>query len=162
MIKVGIIGGSGYTGGELLRLLACHPEAEAVCITSRKLAGKPVESVHQHLRKVYNLSFESPEAKEVAERCDVVFTAVPHGKAMEWVPELLEGGALVIDISADYRLSKDVFEKTYGIVHKAPRDAIFGLPELHPEVLVQASLQIPAAIRQAQYLLQRLLQTGAW
>ncbi|MBN1322718.1 MAG: N-acetyl-gamma-glutamyl-phosphate reductase [Methanotrichaceae archaeon] len=134
MLDIGIIGGSGYTGGELLRLLSCHPEAEAVCITSRKLAGKDVTSVHQHLRGICDLKFESPTAEEVAERCDVVFTAVPHGTAMDWVPALLDSGAKVIDLSSDYRLPIDVFERTYGITHRAPREAVFGLPELHPEV----------------------------
>ncbi len=134
MLDIGIIGGSGYTGGELLRLLSCHPEAEAVCITSRKLAGKDVASAHQHLRGIYDLKFEAPTAAEVADRCDVVFTAVPHGTAMDWVPALLDSGAKVIDLSSDYRLPVDVFEKTYGITHRAPREAVFGLPELHPEV----------------------------
>ena len=139
MIDVGIVGGSGYTGGELLRLLAGHPLAKVVCVTSRKLAGKPVASVHPHIRGIYSLSFEAPSAKEVAERCDVVFTAVPHGTAMDWVPELLDAGTRVIDLSSDYRLPVEVFEKTYGTKHRAPRDAVFGLCELHPEV-ARASL----------------------
>ena len=139
MIDVGIVGGSGYTGGELLRLLAGHPLAKVVCVTSRKLAGKPVASAHPHIRGIYSLSFEAPSAKEVAERCDVVFTAVPHGTAMDWVPELLDAGTRVIDLSSDYRLPVEVFEKTYGTKHRAPRDAVFGLCELHPEV-ARASL----------------------
>jgi N-acetyl-gamma-glutamyl-phosphate reductase len=134
MIDIGIIGGSGYTGGELLRLLSVHPSANVVAVTSRKLAGTPIERIHPHLRGLYNLKFEAPSASEVAERCDVVFTAVPHGTAMDWVPPLLDGGAKVIDLSSDYRLPVDVFEKTYGIKHKAPTKAVFGLPELHPEV----------------------------
>ncbi|HWQ20708.1 MAG TPA: N-acetyl-gamma-glutamyl-phosphate reductase [Methanotrichaceae archaeon] len=135
MIDVGIVGGSGYTGGELLRLLSGHPQARVVYVTSRKLAGKPVDSVHPHLRGVCPLSFESPSAKEVAEKCDVVFTAVPHGTAMDWVPDLLDAGTRVVDLSSDYRLPVDVFEKTYATKHKAPREAVFGLTELHrPEV----------------------------
>jgi N-acetyl-gamma-glutamyl-phosphate reductase len=134
MIDVGIIGGSGYTGGELLRLLAGHPHAGVVCVTSRKLSGKPVDSVHPHLTGIFSLNFEAPSAEEVAKRCDVVFTAVPHGTAMDWVPPLLDAGTKVIDLSSDYRLSVEVFERTYGIKHKAPRDAVFGLTELHPEV----------------------------
>jgi N-acetyl-gamma-glutamyl-phosphate reductase len=134
MIDVGIVGGSGYTGGELLRLLSAHPQAKVVCVTSRKLAGKPVSSVHPHIKSIYSLSFEAPSAKEVAERCDIVFTAVPHGTAMDWVPSLLDAGTKVIDLSSDYRLPVDVFEKTYGTKHKAPRNAVFGLTELHPEV----------------------------
>jgi N-acetyl-gamma-glutamyl-phosphate reductase len=134
MIDVGIVGGSGYTGGELLRLLSVHPQAKVVCVTSRKLAGKPVSLVHPHIMSIYSLSFEAPSAREVAERCDIVFTAVPHGTAMDWVPGLLDAGTKVVDLSSDYRLPVDVFEKTYGTKHKAPRNAVFGLTELHPEV----------------------------
>jgi N-acetyl-gamma-glutamyl-phosphate reductase len=134
MIKVGIVGGSGYTGGELLRLLSCHPRAEAVCITSRKLEGTPVGDVHTHLRGICSLKFESPAISEIAERCDLVFTAVPHGTAMDWVPGLLDEGAKVVDLSADYRLPLEVFEKTYKMKHRAFREAVFGMPELHPEV----------------------------
>lgn len=134
MIDVGIVGGSGYTGGELLRLLSNHPQAKVVAVTSRKLAGKPVSSTHPHLKGIYSLNFEAPTAKEIAERCDIVFTAVPHGTAMDWVPELLDAGTRVIDLSSDYRLPVDVFERTYGTKHRAPRDAVFGMTELHPEV----------------------------
>ncbi len=134
MIDVGIVGGSGYTGGELLRLLANHPEVKVGAVTSRKLAGKNVTAVHSHLKSIYSLNFESLNAKEVAERCDFVFTAVPHGTAMDWVPELLDAGTRVIDLSSDYRLPTDVFEKTYATKHRAPREAVFGMPELHPEV----------------------------
>ena len=134
MIDVGIVGGSGYTGGELLRLLANHSGVKVVAVTSRKLSGKPVAFVHPHLKGIYSLNFEAASAKEVAQRCDIVFTAVPHGTAMDWVPELLDEGTKVIDLSSDYRLPVDVFEKTYGTKHRAPRPAVFGLPELHPEV----------------------------
>ncbi len=134
MIDVGIVGGSGYTGGELLRLLANHPQIKVVVVTSRKLSGKPLGSVHPHLKGIYSLEFEAPSAREVAERCDIVFTAVPHGTAMDWVPGLLDAGTKVIDLSSDYRLPVDVFEKTYQTKHRAPRDAVFGLTELHPEV----------------------------
>ena len=129
MIDVGIVGGSGYTGGELMRLLANHPEAKVVVVTSRKLSGKPVSSTHPHLRGIYSLNFEAPSAKEIADRCDIVFTAVPHGTAMDWVPELLDAGTKVIDLSSDYRLPVDVFEKTYGTKHRAPRDAVSGMTE---------------------------------
>ncbi len=117
-----------------MRLLANHPEAKVVVVTSRKLAGKPVSSTHPHLKGVYSLNFEAPSAREVADRCDIVFTAVPHGTAMDWVPDLLDAGTKVIDLSSDYRLPVDVFEKTYGTKHRAPRQAVFGMTELHPEV----------------------------
>ena len=90
--------------------------------------------VHPHLPGISSLNFESPSASEVAERCDVVFTAVPHGTAMDWVPDLLDAGAKVVDLSADYRLPLEVFERTYGMKHRAFREAVFGMPELHPEV----------------------------
>jgi len=134
MIDVGIVGGSGYTGGELLRLLASHPDVNVAAVTSRKLAGKPVTVVHPHLKSICPHSFEALSGREVAGRCDIVFTAVPHGTAMDWVPELLDAGVRVIDLSSDYRLPVDVFERTYGTKHRAPRDAVFGLTELHPEV----------------------------
>jgi N-acetyl-gamma-glutamyl-phosphate reductase len=112
-MDIGIIGGSGYTGGELLRLLAQHPEAKVRAVTSRSRKGQKVSDTHTHLRKIYDLNFEDLTPEEVASRCDIVFTAVPHGTAMQVVPALLDNGVKVIDLSADYRLRTDVFEKTY-------------------------------------------------
>lgn len=134
MIDIGIIGGSGYTGGELTRLLLQHPEAKIRIVTSRRLAGTPITDIHRNLCGLIDLTFENPSPSEIADLCDVVFTAVPHGTAMDIVPALLESGTRVIDLSADYRLAPHVFETTYGRVHTDPRDAVFGLPELHPEV----------------------------
>ena len=88
-MKVGIIGGSGYTGGELLRLLYNHPKVEVSVVTSRKLAGKEVWKVHRYLKGFYDLKFVEPETRYF-EDCSVVFTAVPHGEAMKYVPQLLE------------------------------------------------------------------------
>jgi N-acetyl-gamma-glutamyl-phosphate reductase len=134
MIKTGIIGGSGYTGGELMRLMSGHNDVEVVCVTSRRLDGSKVNETHPHLRNFTDLTFLNINAGEVADRCDVVFTAVPHGSAMDVVPQLLDAGTKVIDLSADYRLPVNVFEKTYNLRHKAPKEAVYGLPELHPEV----------------------------
>lgn len=135
MIKAGIIGASGYTGGELLRLLLNHPDVEPVLATSRSLAGKPVTSTHRHLRGFLDLEYENPDMKEVRDRCDVVFLAVPHKTAMNYVPDLLDGSTKVIDLSADYRLDSAVFEKVYEVEHTDPgRKTVYGLPELHPEV----------------------------
>lgn len=133
-MNVGIIGGTGYTGGELLRLLAQHPEAEIKAVTSRSRKGQKVSDTHTHLRKICELEFEDLGAEDVASRSDIVFTAVPHGTAMQAVPKLLDAGVKVIDLSADYRLKADVFEKVYKIKHTDPRDAAYGIPELHPEV----------------------------
>ena len=134
MLKIGIVGGTGYTGGELLRLLSVHPLAEITVVTSRNQAGKPVDSVHPNLKSIVELTFEDVEPAKIAERCDVVFTAVPHGAAMSIVPELLKHGLRVIDLSADYRLPVEQFEQIYGKKHLDPREAVYGLPELHPEV----------------------------
>ncbi len=135
MIRVGIVGGSGYTGGELLRLLAGHPGVEVVAVTSRSKRGLEVGEVHPHLRGFFDLVLEDLGMEEVARRSDVVFTAVPHGSAMEIVPRLLEGGVRVIDLSADYRLESSVFERVYGLLHvDRGREAVYGLTELHPEV----------------------------
>ncbi|RZB29465.1 MAG: N-acetyl-gamma-glutamyl-phosphate reductase [Candidatus Argoarchaeum ethanivorans] len=130
MIKVGIVGGSGYTGGELLRLLSFHPGAEVVAVTSRRFDGMPVSGVHAHLDKIYDLYFENLSPGEIAGRCDVVFTAVPHGSAMKIVPELLDS-TRVIDLSADYRLPPPIFETVYGLTHCDSREAVYGIPELY-------------------------------
>jgi N-acetyl-gamma-glutamyl-phosphate reductase len=132
MIRVGIIGGTGYTGGELLRLLVMHPGAEVTVVTSRKQAGKPVDSAHPNLKNLIDLKFEDVNPAAMAEKCDVIFTAVPHGAAMAVVPELLAEGSRVIDLSADYRLPVAKFEEVYGKKHLDPRETIYGLPELHP------------------------------
>ncbi|MCZ7381488.1 MAG: N-acetyl-gamma-glutamyl-phosphate reductase [Candidatus Methanoperedens sp.] len=142
-MDIGIIGGSGYTGGELLRLLAQHPEAKVRAVTSRSKKGQKVSDTHMHLRKIYDLNFEDLAPGEVASRCDIVFTAVPHGTAMQIVPELLENGIKVIDLSADYRLRTNVFEKTYKMKHTDPRDAVYGIPELHTEVAEQKFIANP-------------------
>ena len=133
MIKAGIIGASGYTGGELLRLLVNHPNVKLELATSRSLAGKPVTSTHKHLEGFLDLKYENPNSENIRERCDVVFVAVPHGSAMDYVPELLDGDTKVIDFSADYRLETSVFEKVYETTHSDPRKAVYGLVELHPE-----------------------------
>jgi len=142
-MDIGIIGGSGYTGGELLRLLFRHPEANVVAVTSRSRKGQKVSSIHTHLRKIYDLNFEDLSAEDVASRSDVVFTAVPHGTAMRIVPSLLSAGVKVIDLSADYRLKTDVFEKVYKLEHTDPRAAVYGIPELHPEVAEQSFIANP-------------------
>ncbi len=143
MIKIGIVGGSGYTGGELIRLLLGHPEAEIAIVTSRRLSGTPVTDIHGHLSGLFDLTFENPSPEEIASACDLVITAVPHGAAMGIVPKLLESGTRVVDLSADYRLPVAVFEATYARAHTDPgrvggevddQGAVFGLPELHPEV----------------------------
>ncbi len=133
-MDIGIIGGSGYTGGELLRILSQHPNVNIEVVTSRSKKGQKISDTHTHLRRIIDLSFDDIIPQEIADRCDIVFTAVPHGTAMQVVPSLLEEGAKVIDLSADYRLRTGVFEKIYKIKHTDPRSAAYGLPELHPEI----------------------------
>lgn len=134
MIKIGIVGGTGYTGVELLRLLATHPQAQIVAITSRKEDGLPVADMYPSLRGHLDIAFSSPDKAKLTE-CDVVFFATPHGVAMAQAPELLAAGVKVIDLAADFRL-KDVsqFEKWYGIPHSCTdvlAEAVYGLPELN-------------------------------
>ena len=143
-IRVGIVGGTGYTGAELLRLLARHPMARVGVITSRKEAGLRVDALYPHLRgAVGELAFEAPDSERLA-ACDVVFFATPHGVAMNDAPALLEQGVRVIDLSADFRL-KDVstFTRWYRHEHAALEwlaRAVYGLPELDREAVRAARL----------------------
>ncbi len=143
MIKVGIVGGTGYTGVELLRLLAQHPEVELRAITSRKEAGTPVAAMFPSLRRRVDLAFTAPDAKAL-KGCDVVFFATPHGVAMTEARALLEGGAKVIDLSADFRLQDLAeWERWYKMKHTAPelaREAVYGLCELNRERIRRARL----------------------
>jgi len=134
MKKIGIVGGTGYTGVELLRILATHPEVELKTITSRKEAGTAVADMFPSLRRRVHLDFSEPSASAL-EKCDVVFFATPNGVAMTQAPGLLEAGVRVIDLSADFRI-KDIaeWEKWYGVSHSCPElvsEAVYGLPELN-------------------------------
>lgn len=136
MIKVGIVGGTGYTGAELLRLLAQHPHAQVVVMTSRKEAGERVDTHFPHLRGHTDLRFETPDATRL-QQCDAVFFATPHGTAMTMAPDLLASGVRMIDLSADFRLADPaVFKKWYGLDHSCPdvlKNAVYGLPEVNRE-----------------------------
>ena len=138
MIKAGIIGGAGYTGLELVRLLLMHPEVEISVVTSRRYKGKKISDVNPHLEPFIELEYEDIDTKEIADRSDIVFLAVPHGSAMDYVPQLRAREARVIDLSADYRLKKDEYERIYKRQHKdkdkEKRKSVYGLTELHPEV----------------------------
>jgi N-acetyl-gamma-glutamyl-phosphate reductase len=128
-MKIAIIGASGYTGGDLIRLLLAHSAAEVTTVTSRRLAGKPIETVHPHLKGFTRLSFENPSIDTLD--ADLAFLAVPHTAAMKYARSLLERGIKVVDLSADYRLPKETFEKVYGVSHSDYFDAPYGIPELH-------------------------------
>lgn len=143
MIKVGIVGGTGYTGVELLRLLAVHPQVELKVITSRSEAGMPVADMFPNLRGRVDIAFSVPDIDTLAQ-CDVVFYATPHGVAMNGAGELLERGVRVIDLGADFRI-KDipVWEKWYGMEHTRTdlvEQAVYGLPEMNREQIKDAQL----------------------
>jgi N-acetyl-gamma-glutamyl-phosphate reductase len=143
MIKVGIVGGTGYTGVELLRLLAVHPQVQLTAITSRKEDGLPVADMFPSLRRRVDLAFSSPDKADLTS-CDVVFFATPHGVAMAQAPELLKAGVKVIDLAADFRIKDQAtFEQWYKIPHTAPElleEAVYGLVELNREDIKRARL----------------------
>ena len=143
MVRVGIVGGTGYTGVELLRLLALHEDAEVVAITSRADRGKRVDELFPNLRGHYDLAFSEPDVRQLA-ACDLVFFATPHNVAMNLVPELLAAGARIVDLSADYRLrDAALWSRWYGESHASPEllsEAVYGLPELHREKIAAARL----------------------
>ena len=142
-IKVGIVGGTGYTGVELLRILSQHPDVELCAITSRSEAGLPVAQMFPSLRGVVDLSFSDPNSG-LLETCDVVFFATPHGVAMAQAPALLAAGVRVIDLGADFRI-KDaaVFEQWYKIPHTCTdilSEAVYGLTELNRDAVKTARI----------------------
>jgi len=143
VIKVGIVGGTGYTGVELLRLLAQHPQVELKAITSRSEAGMPVSQMFPNLRGRVDLPFTEPTIENLGD-CDVVFFATPNGVAMKQVPELLEKGIKVIDLAADYRLKNPAeWQKWYGMAHASENllaEAVYGLPEVNREAIKNARL----------------------
>ena len=142
-VKVGVVGGTGYTGAELLRLLVVHPYAQIEVITSRSEAGRSVADLYPNLRGYIGIAYSEPDDKILA-ACDIVFFATPHGVAQSLVPSLIAAGTRVIDISADFRI-RDValWESWYGQKHACPelvRQAIYGLPELNREAIKNAQL----------------------
>ena len=143
MLKVGIIGASGYTGAELARILATHPKVKLTVATSRQYAGQKLSDVFPSLYKRVDLVCENLTVEELASRADFFFTAVPHKTAMGIVPQLLAAGKKVVDLSADYRIrDQKVYEKWYQ-AHSSPellQEAVYGLPELYREEIKGARL----------------------
>ena len=142
-IKVGIVGGTGYTGVELLRLLAIHPNVELSVITSRGEAGMPIAEMFPSLRGYVNLQFSDPAQVDLS-GCDLVFFATPNGIAMQQARALIAQGIRVIDLAADFRI-KDIptWEKWYGMTHACPElvtEAVYGLPEINRAAIAQAKL----------------------
>lgn len=143
MITAGIVGATGYTGAELLRVLVVHPEVEVAVITSRSDAGQRVDGIYPNLRGHCDLVFVAPDSEQLA-ACDIVFFATPHGVAQGMVEELWQSSTRIIDLSADFRI-QDValWERWYGQTHACPEliaDAVYGLPESNREKIGQARL----------------------
>lgn len=143
MIQVGIVGATGYTGVELLRLLAGHPQVQLKTITSRSEKGMPVAELYPNLRGHVGLAFVEPDLDELG-ACDVVFFATPHGVAQSMMSALMKYPVRVVDLSADFRI-RDVplWEKWYGLPHGAPEwvsEAVYGLPETHRAAIAKAKL----------------------
>jgi len=143
-MRVGIIGGSGYVGGELLRLLLSHPQVDVTTVTSRKNVGEYVFGVHPNLRGLTQLKFLPPDFSNIKNNCALVFTATPHGDSVNLVPKLLEMGLKVIDMSADFRLKNPSdYVKWYGWEHAHPellKETVYGLTELHRQEIKDARL----------------------
>ncbi len=144
MVKVAVIGGSGYTGGELLRILTMHNKVEITLITSREYAGKPISLVHPNLKGILNMNFSDLSLDKIGDKAEAVFLALPHRVSLNYVPKLLEMGLQVIDLSADFRLKDpEKYKEWYGIEHPYPdllKKSVYGLPELHYEELKGAKL----------------------
>ena len=143
MIKVGIAGGTGYTGVELLRLLSVHPQVTLQVVTSRTDAGTPVSQIYPSLRGFVDLPFTHPD-KALLGQCDLVFFATPNGIAMQQARSLLDAGVKVIDLAADFRLNDiATWEKWYGMTHACPdlvAEAVYGLPEVNRAQIKSARL----------------------
>lgn len=142
-LRIGIVGGTGYTGAELLRLLASHPAVDVVAITSRAESGLRADAVFPNLRGRFDLAFSAPEETDLR-ACDAVFFATPHGVAMDSVPGLLEAGVRVLDLSADFRLrDATLWQSWYGRPHSCPHlleHAAYGLPEMSRDLIRTARL----------------------
>ncbi|MCK5810060.1 MAG: N-acetyl-gamma-glutamyl-phosphate reductase [Cocleimonas sp.] len=143
MKKIGIVGATGYTGVELLRILANHPQVEITFVTSRSNVGQRVDSMFPNLRGFIDLTFSDPASDALAD-CDLVFFATPNGIAMKQTAALLEAGTKVIDLAADFRFKDvDVWSQWYGMEHACPElleEAVYGLPEINREQIKKARL----------------------
>ncbi|MFX1275150.1 MAG: N-acetyl-gamma-glutamyl-phosphate reductase [Promethearchaeota archaeon] len=143
-LNVGVIAATGYAGGEAVRLLSFHPNVNLNYVTSRKLITKYFHSVYPNFRNISKLKFEEFSTEKAKEKCDIVFLAVPHKVSQDMVPELLEVGLKVIDLSADFRIkNKEIYKKYYKKEHVNPAfldKAVYGIPELHREEIKKANL----------------------
>lgn len=143
MIKVGIIGASGYAGAELTRIICNHPHTELTIATSRQYEGKPLSDVFPNLRSKVDIICENPTVEELAKRADLFFAAVPHKTAMDLVPHLLAAGKKVVDLSADFRLRDIAVYEDWYQPHSSSEfisEAVYGLPELYREQIKDCRL----------------------
>jgi len=143
-LNIAVLGGSGYTGGELLRLLAQHPFAKVTIVTGDKAVGLPVSLHFPNLETFCLLKFEPMDLPRIAKVADLIFTALPHTKSIEPVAHFIKSKKRVIDLSADYRLKdQDIYEQWYGVTHSSPnllKQAVYGLPELYRSKITQTKL----------------------
>ena len=143
-MKVGVIGASGYVGGELLGLLVVHPDVELSVLTSRQNAGEYVHRIHPSLKGFIDLTFSSMELDKLVNQCDLIFVSVPHGNALNIVKDLYSTGIKIIDLSADFRLKNaEDYVKWYGWEHPFPyllSKSVYGIPEIHRNKIKDAQL----------------------
>ena len=143
-MKVGVVGASGYVGGEILRLLVSHPHAEISMVTSRQYVGEYISRIQPSLKGFTDMTFSELDYDKLTDKCDLVFTAVPHGTAVDIVKALYDRGMKVIDLSADYRLHNPAdYDKWYGWQHPHPElleKSVFGVPELHREEIKKSQI----------------------
>ncbi len=143
-MRVGVVGASGYVGGEMLRLLVSHPKVEITMVTSRQNVGEYLQRIQPSVKGFTDMTFSELDYDKMSDKCDIVFTAVPHGTATEIVKALYDRGLKVIDLSADYRLhNPEDYIKWYGWEHPHPdylKKSVFGVPELHREEIKKAQL----------------------
>jgi len=143
-MKVGVVGASGFVGGEVLRLLVSHPKVEITMVTSRQYVGEYLHRIQPSLKSFTDLTFSELDYDKMSDKCDIVFTAVPHGTATEIVKSLYDRGMKIIDLSADYRLhNPEDYKKWYGWEHPYPdylSKSVYGVPEIHREKIKNAQL----------------------
>jgi len=143
MVKVAVVGASGYTGLELVRLLARHPEVEIAAVTSREYAGQPLRTVFPALAQIVALAFTAPEPETIATQAEFIFTALPHKAAMGVIPSFIQAGCKVVDLSADFRFQDQGLYEQWYQPHSAPEllaEAVYGLPELYRPAIRTARL----------------------
>lgn len=144
MVKIGILGGTGYAGIEVVRLLTRHPDAEITRIVSQSFAGQRISDVYQNLRGICDVVCTTLDVEDISRSCDLVFTALPHGASKEVIPSLYEKGLKVIDLSGDFRYrDAGVYEQWYGAPHSSPellKESVYGLCELHRDEIPQHRL----------------------